>query len=89
MTFQVSTLSQKNHVIIQITDTHLLEYPQLEFVGMNPEESFHAIIKQILKQHPEADAIIHTGDLAQAPTPLTYKRYITLCKPWVYLFFIR
>ncbi|MFI8038465.1 metallophosphatase, partial [Acinetobacter baumannii] len=28
MTFQVSTLSQKNHVIIQITDTHLLEYPQ-------------------------------------------------------------
>ncbi|MGM7341460.1 metallophosphatase, partial [Acinetobacter baumannii] len=54
MTFQVSTLSQKNHVIIQITDTHLLEYPQLEFVGMNPEESFHAIIQQILKQHPEA-----------------------------------
>ncbi|MFI8125478.1 3',5'-cyclic-AMP phosphodiesterase [Acinetobacter sp. ABJ-A23_2] len=76
MTFQVSTLSQKNHVIIQITDTHLLEYPQLEFVGMNPEESFHAIIQQILKQHPEADAIIHTGDLAQAPTPITYKRYI-------------
>ncbi|MEK5777447.1 metallophosphoesterase, partial [Acinetobacter nosocomialis] len=25
---------------------------------------------------PEADAIIHTGDLAQAPTPITYKRYI-------------
>lgn len=49
MTFQVSTLSQKDHVIIQITDTHLLEYPHLEFVGMNPEESFHAIIQQILK----------------------------------------
>ncbi len=76
MTFQVSTLSQKDHVIIQITDTHLLEYPHLEFVGMNPEESFHAIIQQILNKHPEIDAIIHTGDLAQAPTPITYKRYI-------------
>lgn len=76
MTFQVSTLSQKDHVIIQITDTHLLEYPHLEFVGMNPEESFHAIIQQILNKHPETDAIIHTGDLAQAPTPITYKRYI-------------
>ena len=52
----------------KITDTHLLEYPQLEFCGdESPEESFHAIIQQILKQHPEADAIIHTGDLAQAP----------------------
>ena len=57
MTFQVSTLSQKDHVIIQITDTHLLEYPHLEFVGMNPEESFHAIIQQILNKHPEIDAV--------------------------------
>jgi Icc protein len=45
VTFQVSTLSQK-YVIIQITDTHLLEYPQLEFVGMNPEESFHALFNR-------------------------------------------
>lgn len=91
MTFQVSTLSQKkkNHVIIQITDTHLLEYPQLEFVGMNPEESFHAIIQQILKQHPEADAIIHTGDLAQAPTPITYKRYINFMQTLGLPFFSR
>lgn len=75
MTFQVSTLSQKSchHTNYRYT---FIEYPQLEFVGMNPEESFHAIIQQILKQHPEADAIIHTGDLAQAPTPITYKRYI-------------
>ncbi len=38
MTFQVSTLSQKDFVMIQITDTHLLEYPHLEFVGMQPEQ---------------------------------------------------
>lgn len=76
VTFQVSTHSQQDHVIIQITDTHLLEYPHLEFVGMNPEQSFHAIMEQVKKQHPHIDAIIHTGDLAQTPTAVTYHRYI-------------
>ena len=76
MTFQVSTLSQKDFVMIQITDTHLLEYPHLEFVGMHPEQSFHAVIDLMRQQHPEIDLIIHTGDLAQNPTPVTYNRYI-------------
>jgi Icc protein len=42
---------------------------------MNPEQSFHALCNR-LEQHPEADAIVHTGDFAQAPTPVTYQRYI-------------
>ena len=76
MTFQVSTLSQKDFVMIQITDTHLLEYPHLEFVGMQPEQSFHAVIDLMRQTHPEIDLIVHTGDLAQNPTPLTYHRYL-------------
>jgi hypothetical protein len=40
VTFQVSKLSQKDFVIIQITDTHLLEYPHLEFVGMHLNKAF-------------------------------------------------
>jgi Icc protein len=76
VTFQVSTLSQKDFVMIQITDTHLLEYPHLEFVGMQPEQSFHAVIDLMRQTHPEIDLIVHTGDLAQNPTPLTYHRYL-------------
>ena len=76
MTFQVSTLSQKDFVIIQITDTHLLEYPHLEFVGMQPEQSFRAVIDLMRQQHPQIDMIVHTGDLAQSPTPVTYHRYL-------------
>ena len=76
MTFQVSTLSQKDFVMIQITDTHLLEYPHLEFVGMQPEQSFHAVIDLMRQTHPEIDLIVHTGDLAQEAVPETYQRYI-------------
>lgn len=64
-------------VIIQITDTHLMGQAEKEFVQMNPEQSFHAVIQQILLQHPHIDAIIHTGDLAQEPEHITYQRYLS------------
>ena len=62
-------------VIIQITDTHLMEHPDAEFVRINPEQSFHAVIADILQHYPRIDAIVHTGDLAQVATPATYQRY--------------
>ena len=67
----------KDWTIIQISDTHLMNQADLEFADMNPEHSFHAVIKQIQQQCPHADAIIHTGDLAQVPLQETYARYLT------------
>ncbi len=63
-------------IIIQISDTHLLLDPKAEFVHVNPEQGFHAVIEDILKQYPHIDAIIHTGDLAQHAKPETYQRYL-------------
>lgn len=72
---------QKQHpnekIIIQITDTHLMDQPTSTFVKMNPETSFHAVIEDIVKQYPDIDAIVHTGDLAQVAKPETYARYQT------------
>ncbi|WWP43650.1 metallophosphoesterase [Acinetobacter sp. KS-LM10] len=62
-------------IIIQITDTHLMDDPEKTFVEMNPEISFHAVIEDVLEKYPDIDAIIHTGDLAQVPRPETYARY--------------
>ncbi|AMW77629.1 metallophosphatase [Acinetobacter sp. TGL-Y2] len=62
-------------IIIQISDTHLMDHPDATFVEMNPEMSFHAVIEDILKHYPEIDAIVHTGDLAQVAKPETYARY--------------
>lgn len=63
------------HIIIQITDTHLMDHPDAEFVQINPEHSFHAVIADILENYPKIDAIVHTGDLAQVASPATYTRY--------------
>ena len=41
----------KDRVIIQITDTHLMDRPEAEFVGINPEENFHAVMDDIKQQY--------------------------------------
>lgn len=64
-----------DQIIIQITDTHLMDHPDAAFVQMNPEQSFHAVIADILDNYSQIDAIVHTGDLAQVATPATYARY--------------
>ncbi len=72
----LQTKINQDHVIIQITDTHLMDRPEAKFVGINPEENFHAIMEDIQQQYPHMDAILHTGDLAQSATIETYNRYI-------------
>lgn len=62
-------------IIIQITDTHLMDDPEQTFVEMNPEISFHAVMEDLLEKYTDIDAIVHTGDLAQVPRPETYARY--------------
>ena len=42
-------------IVIQITDTHLMDNPQATFVEINPELSFHTVIEDILEKYPEID----------------------------------
>ncbi len=53
-----------------------MDQDHLEFVRMNPEQSFHHVIQHIVERHPQIDAFVHTGDLAQVPVPRTYQRYL-------------
>lgn len=76
MSAQILTPTQQDFVMIQITDTHLMEHPDASFVGMYPEQSFHKVLDLAKQKHPKIDLIIHTGDLAQSPKPTTYQRYI-------------
>lgn len=63
-------------VIIQITDSHLLETEKSLFLGVNPEQHFQQILQLILEQQPQIDYILHTGDIAQEPSPEVYQRYL-------------
>ncbi|WP_374664462.1 3',5'-cyclic-AMP phosphodiesterase [Acinetobacter sp.] len=68
--------SASDWTIVQISDTHLMDQDNLEFASMNPEKSFHDVIRHMMQHTPEIDAIIHTGDVAQVPVPETYSRYL-------------
>lgn len=68
--------SDQCYTLIQISDTHLMDDPSAQFVDMNPEQSFHAVMADIQQHYPQAHAIIHTGDLAQVPVIETYQRYL-------------
>ncbi|SEL95747.1 3',5'-cyclic-AMP phosphodiesterase [Acinetobacter sp. DSM 11652] len=72
--------NKNDQLIIQITDTHLMDHPDTPFVQINPEQSFHAVINDILNRYQDIDAIIHTGDLAQVPHEATYQRYLSFMK---------
>lgn len=69
-------VQQASWTLIQITDTHLMDRVELEFVKMKPELSFQAVMHDIQQKHPHLNAIIHTGDLAQVPVSETYTRYL-------------
>ncbi len=49
---------------------------ELEFVKINPEHSFQQVMSHIVRNFSGANAIIHTGDLAQVPVQETYARYL-------------
>lgn len=72
---------------IQISDTHLMDRPDLNFVNINPAQSFEAIIQEIHQNYPQADALFHTGDLAQVATLETYQYYLDYMQQWSTPFF--
>lgn len=62
--------------LIQISDTHLMADAASNFVKMNPEQSFLSVLADIQQHYPHADALLHTGDLAQEACSATYQRYL-------------
>lgn len=68
--------TQDDITLIQISDTHLLADPDERFVGVQPEQHFMQILKEIKQQFPQMTAVIHTGDVAQDAYPATYERYL-------------
>lgn len=72
----IDAMTQQAQTIIQISDTHLMEHAGATFVEMCPEHSFHGIMQHIVATHPQIQAIVHTGDVAQDATPATYARYM-------------
>lgn len=70
--------------ILQLSDLHILAAPEDKMLGINTEHYFHACLEQAVRLRsrqafaakPHFDLILLTGDLAQEPTPASYRRIL-------------
>ncbi len=71
--------------ILQLSDLHILAAQDDEMFGINTEHYFHACLEQAVRlrslqadmEQQHFDLILLTGDLAQEPTPESYRRILT------------
>jgi Icc protein len=63
----------KNHKVVQITDTHLFESPDVSRYGVNSWRTLQAVVADVAANHPDFDAVLLTGDLSQDETPGSYE----------------
>lgn len=61
--------------LVQITDTHLFADDKGALLGVNTQNSFHAVVQDVLAKQTHFDALIMTGDVSQDHTNESYVRF--------------
>lgn len=61
--------------VLQVTDCHLLPSPDATLLGVRTTDSLAAVLDAACTERTP-DAVLATGDLAQAPTPETYEIFL-------------
>ncbi|MBL0842215.1 3',5'-cyclic-AMP phosphodiesterase [Pseudomonas mediterranea] len=72
----VSTLTTADPVLlVQLSDSHLFAEADASLLGMNTRDSLRAVIDLVLKQQPNIDLMLATGDLSQDGTLASYEAF--------------
>ncbi|GAA1956609.1 3',5'-cyclic adenosine monophosphate phosphodiesterase CpdA [Nocardioides panacihumi] len=69
------------HTVAHLSDTHLLADGRLQYGVVDPERGVLLAIERIARMHPAPDAIVVTGDLADAGEPAAYARLKEIVEP--------
>ncbi|MBI2970704.1 MAG: phosphodiesterase, partial [Gammaproteobacteria bacterium] len=67
--------------VLQITDTHIASDPADRYDGVDTAATLAAVIARVNRLSPPADLILLSGDLADDPTPVAYRRLLDLLAP--------
>jgi Icc protein len=62
--------------LVQVTDTHLSAVAGGTLIGMDTDRSLLAVLEALRRAHPAPDALLATGDLADAGAPEAYQRLL-------------
>lgn len=72
----VSTLTTADTaLLVQLSDSHLFAEADASLLGMNTRDSLRAVIDLVLKQQPNIDLMLATGDLSQDGTLESYEAF--------------
>lgn len=63
--------------VLQVTDCHLLPSPDSTLLGVRTADSLAAVLDDACAARAP-DAVLATGDLAQAPVPATYELFMAI-----------
>tara|TARA_B100000519_G_scaffold90782_1_gene78933 strand:- start:1013 stop:1750 length:738 start_codon:yes stop_codon:yes gene_type:complete len=67
--------------LIQISDCHLFESPELSAYGdINPAESLSAVLVDAVEQQP--DGLLFTGDISGDDSGASYQLFLSLLNQW-------
>jgi Icc protein len=75
MSVSLTPLQEGPIKLLQITDTHLFEAEDGCLLSVNTEQSFKAVVNEILDSEFEYEAILATGDISQDHTSGSYQKF--------------
>ncbi|MFC5078692.1 3',5'-cyclic adenosine monophosphate phosphodiesterase CpdA [Vibrio thalassae] len=67
--------------LLQLTDTHLFAPQDGCLLSVNTQESFHAVVAEIVAQGQRFDALLATGDISQDHTEASYEKFVAGIEP--------
>lgn len=78
---QLGQYPEPVHTVAHLSDTHLLADGRLQYGVVDPERGLLLALERIARMRPSPEAIVITGDLADAAEPAAYVRLKELVEP--------
>ena len=66
-------VEDRNLNLLQFTDLHLVPSPHDTLWGINTYQTFKAVLRVAVAQHPSAELALFTGDLVHEPDAAAYR----------------
>lgn len=67
--------------LLQLTDTHLFAPQDGCLLSVNTQESFNAVVSEVISQGSVFDALLATGDISQDHTEASYEKFVAGIEP--------
>ncbi|CAH0526949.1 3',5'-cyclic-AMP phosphodiesterase [Vibrio hippocampi] len=67
--------------LLQLTDTHLFAPHDGCLLSVNTQDSFNAVVSEVMTQGAHFDALLATGDISQDHTEESYQKFIKGIEP--------